>query len=768
MNRDIQRLIWKDEIIGSRTSSILKGFIRPPLNRIEIPRLDQIKETFQHKKRSHAVLDSLFFQEMENRSRQVHVAHRKTFDWVFDREERHQFSRWLKSGSSVYWIHGKAGSGKSTLMCFIAEHPTTIELLKEWAGEKSQLIIVPHYFWHAGQGLQRSRVGLLRAILYRILKESPDLVAPMCEKDGYDPDPFRDWTEAELFDALRTISQPESNLRFCFFIDALDEYTDCTEEYEGAFGKLIELIYDLSESPLIKVCTSSRPWSQFNEAFDSTHFKLRLENFTKPAISLYVNDKLQLHRRFSQLSSEDPRCRRLCDTIVEKAQGVFLWVSLVVSSLLQGIEKGDQFRLLQARLNSFPPALEDYFRHMIGNIEPIYREESARIFSISLHKRQDLPLIAYGFFNPDEDQYQAALEMTRDSALEMDLERTLIQMKEYLNARAMDLLDITYDEGETEVLLRNKVTFLHRTVADFFRKPGALATLFGSTNTSSFDPCLALSTALLRLIKVYVARSPTLKADVIFGYADELMSHAWDIEQASDSGSALQQARLAVSFKVLEELDRFNNLHYWHSYSHRAAGHWTCKRESPRGQFQEHAQKIFLATAIQFGLRQYTKRKIEEDPDQLTGKRGRPILDYALRPVVKTSLALGPVAPNETTVKMLLEAGADPNQVVHIYPGQMTVWELYIRLCHAHFQSEQRESSDRQRAYNIMMTMLSSGARPDVYLWTGSETSVTILDAIEALSLPDSLNDELLRLLEQKTRERSWSEWWVTRWLPLG
>jgi hypothetical protein len=41
------------------------------------------------------------------------------------------FSEWLSPNKSLFWINGKPGSGKSTLMKFLLEHLRTQELLRE-------------------------------------------------------------------------------------------------------------------------------------------------------------------------------------------------------------------------------------------------------------------------------------------------------------------------------------------------------------------------------------------------------------------------------------------------------------------------------------------------------------------------------------------------------------------------------------------------------------------------------------------------------------
>ena len=68
---------------------------------------------------------------------------------------------WLTQENGIYWVNGKAGSGKSTLMRHIYDNPHTREALKEWAGD-TQLIVSEWFFWNTGSLDQRSQTGLLR------------------------------------------------------------------------------------------------------------------------------------------------------------------------------------------------------------------------------------------------------------------------------------------------------------------------------------------------------------------------------------------------------------------------------------------------------------------------------------------------------------------------------------------------------------------------------------------------------------------------------
>ena len=120
------------------------------------------------------ILESLSFSSMKDREEGVDIAHDSTFEWIFHSNRMtspgvDSLSKWLqKDGADgIFWVNGKAGSGKSTLMRFIIDHPKTQELLRIWAGEKT-LITAGFYFWISGTVEQRSQTGLLRYLLFQL------------------------------------------------------------------------------------------------------------------------------------------------------------------------------------------------------------------------------------------------------------------------------------------------------------------------------------------------------------------------------------------------------------------------------------------------------------------------------------------------------------------------------------------------------------------------------------------------------------------------
>jgi hypothetical protein len=58
---------------------------------------------------------------------------------------RAKFTNWLSSGSGIFHISGKLGSGKSTLMKFICENHHTKNKLELWAGRYRLSLSATHF-----------------------------------------------------------------------------------------------------------------------------------------------------------------------------------------------------------------------------------------------------------------------------------------------------------------------------------------------------------------------------------------------------------------------------------------------------------------------------------------------------------------------------------------------------------------------------------------------------------------------------------------------
>lgn len=142
-----------------------------------------------------AILDWLDFRQISWRYEEVREAYQQTYQWIFENSNEHQrwtdFTTYLEKDQAVpYFINGKAGSGKSTLMKFIYNHPRTTAALKRWAGP-DELVVLNFFFWNLGTNLQKSHVGMLRALLHEMLQRHAELIPAVL------PRLYRNWRSSD-------------------------------------------------------------------------------------------------------------------------------------------------------------------------------------------------------------------------------------------------------------------------------------------------------------------------------------------------------------------------------------------------------------------------------------------------------------------------------------------------------------------------------------------------------------------------------------------
>ena len=375
-------------------------------------KLDQHRKDREKAEYCSKYLDSLAFPGMRARQELIIGPYKGTFQWVFDDsgktvEPWGNFVEWLKKGQSIYWIQGKAGSGKSTLMSYIYEDKRTETSLKTWAGAH-ELLIIPFFFWKAGNDsrMQKTSAGLLRSVLYQILEKVPDLILSIALNYN-DPQGFQAgvhgfpsipaWTERRLLTIFRKLLfDLSSTHHLCLLIDGLDEI-------DGDQSDLVRLLQERVKGPNIKICLSSRPDPSFKAAFSSPAM-LKMEDLTRKDIKKYVSGKLAREWRESPAMDDKESLRRMIDTIVKKAHGVFQWVHIVVPYQIRGLQRKNSLDELLERLDELPEEIGHLYAYMLTKIDKVHRKEVASYLQIILQVRR----------NPSISELTLALYERRD------------------------------------------------------------------------------------------------------------------------------------------------------------------------------------------------------------------------------------------------------------------------------------------------------------------------------------------------------------------
>jgi len=490
---------------------------------------ERIKEITQHR-----ILSKLWFASLESRQQAVSPQLKNTFEWALATSTEDSsgcgLAHWLRQGSGLFWVRGKAGSGKSTLMKFICEDERTNSYLSCWA-DNIPLRVLRFFFWRLGTEDQRSQLGLLRALVYQILNFDRSLIAAILPKmwETASTDDRSDLALPGLDDirtALRLFAENHgNNARTCIFIDGLDEFSG-----DALAG--ISIIKDLAACSAIKILVSSRPEPEIVMAFESSPH-IRLETLTKGDIDTYVKATVGCHPYIRSLVELEPaQTDALLSDLVDRAAGVFLWVVLACRSLLGGFAAYDRVDELRARVDELPPELTDLFTHMLLKVDRRYRSQTATLLKIchtyySTAKETAesvLPLWTLGFALFEREQLDTARNFPGE---ELSISQILSLCRHFegrLRSRSGGLLEVVFfddDFGFEHVcstygasgypvvggcwVLHTQVTFFHRTVFEFLEGPEVWG--MECLSMPPFDVYAGLAAVALYTIQLSTART---------------------------------------------------------------------------------------------------------------------------------------------------------------------------------------------------------------------------------------------------------------------
>ncbi|KAL9008432.1 MAG: hypothetical protein Q9173_006443 [Seirophora scorigena] len=510
------------------------------------------------------VIKSLFYPDIFSRQEQIDHGFdgiENSYEWVFhenppreDSDISHDgdrpigsrwddFATWLKSGQNLYWIKGKAGSGKSTLMNYICQHHLRLQFLREWCTDM-RLLTPTYFFWTAGTRQQKSIDGFLRSLIYQMLTECHELI--VCFGDG----PLHAWTEKRLLSTfLEFLNQSRTPIRLCVFLDGLDEI-------DGQYENIARMIKDLVGHKHVKICFSSRPLLVLEKEFREVP-GLRLQDLTFHSIRAYADVQLSdlVSRRIVHHESDMDKVAILVDTIVSRADGVFLWAVIAIRDVREGLQGMVDLDELAHAIDDLPAQLESLFKLMLRRIKPAYQRDAARFLQIALHatlhdsqyysSQPHLNLCNLFFINSQRALTDAPLLHEKSSLPEIVEACQTVQTQ--LLSHTTGLLELnsiqthrthpeTYDLLTLqEPLLKFNVNFLHRSARDFLLQNEEARSFLARKGFAKGEVHIAIARGTLALLAQFSGREGPSSAYRLFRVALEHICIAERILGAAQS-----------------------------------------------------------------------------------------------------------------------------------------------------------------------------------------------------------------------------------------
>ncbi|KAI9719620.1 MAG: hypothetical protein M1812_003391 [Candelaria pacifica] len=718
---------------------------------------DDQERTLENKEyeiRPKKILSSLRLKAANPRWGNISQAYDGTSKWIWREgsDSGPGFIEWLRGPSGVFWITGKPGAGKSTLMKYICNGTKLTEFLSP-CDHPSRLLQASYFFSDKGSPSEKTWSGLLHALLRQLLTKVRTV--PKEIEVRYDELQFRSidddgkliWPDHELWEAIRFLLCHQTDFdTVLIFIDGLDEYGG--KDYDSRLGGLTTLLAPSLESAcVVKICVASRPLDAIDMRQSPTSHGLKVHEWTSKDISRYVivrlSDTLALPGWDypERKASVKALIERFTEIIIQRAFGVFIWVTIAVNNLISGLQAGDTHEELAVELGKLPSELEALYDNIFRKIKSIKNEyytetiNYLRIVIMAKHRHKfyfakltlfELALAA--------DGVEKSLESLCCTML-LDEKREMAQkLKLRLRSRCRGLLvseaqalddndydsDYDYDSNLSSVesvtkgteVFNEQVDLLHLTLHEYLDK--RLPLMMSDMDPALIkDPDVCLMGLGLRLLKI---EPVTTDSENDMTRSDILEFCLVHVNRAEVSTGRAQTVFLDGLKTYLDKESLVKDYckesleNYW-------LNDWRGMHIDMTGW-----EPDFLCLAIASSLVLYIKENIEELRYLTTQK---PHLSYSIYALVGQEFLsasqhldidynVEPWTINLLMIDTLLDHGIIGNNVISQHPGLgiMTDWEVLLYQLHTAYVSLEI-SQFRAELQDTLVKFMDRGAKPN-------------------------------------------------------
>lgn len=247
-----------------------------------------------------------------------------------------------------------------------------------------KMIVAEFYYSFRGGYTETSHVLMLRSLIYQVWTQEPrlwPLLGPIymqrcksCELNNTEPL----WSFDTLESIMRSLCNCQIPLNICLIVDAMDESRADMQD------DVLRLFVEMARSEAncaLKIMVASRP--QAIHKYVGQGHRFVLQRFNRQDIEKMVNKTINsFHAEFPRETTGTVAFRQdltarvdystIQDYILSNADGVFLWVTLVLQNVASAIAKGGySIADLEQRVRKLPLELggpNGFYRAMVDSI----------------------------------------------------------------------------------------------------------------------------------------------------------------------------------------------------------------------------------------------------------------------------------------------------------------------------------------------------------------------------------------------------------------
>lgn len=388
---------------------------------------------------------------MSNRESDVANRVPGTCEWVRTQDS---YANWMSTGG-LLWVNGKPGAGKSTVMRFVQDD------LRNREADR----VLTHFFDARNNGLQRTRTGLLRKLVYQLVVLLSDLALAKFIERCYDRCVLEDSIIANLDWKADLLEKDLEYLldidfreyRTYLLIDALDECSHPQHLLKIISSYLNSLCHRQPRGKArLFIAVSCRPWPEVITTYD---YQITVDDSNSDDIAKAA--RFWLGTGHVDVSSHHKDF--LAGVIGARAAGIMHWVRLVTSKVTEdeAADEEDESSLVQL-IDSVPTELTKLYTDLLRTIRDEDADHTLLIMQLMCYASRPLTVneMCTAYFLGAQNIAEQNGRTSPIKQLSPDI------MRKRLLRLSRGLIEVSSNDGQ------GTIQFIHLAVRDHMRRDG--------------------------------------------------------------------------------------------------------------------------------------------------------------------------------------------------------------------------------------------------------------------------------------------------------